>query len=56
MLHIHHTNHSAIMPRQQSLFIRLSSQHVSVLCEGNALLLNADAGGIPLTYMGEFQK
>jgi hypothetical protein len=30
MLHIHYTDHSAIMPRQQSLFIRLSRQNMSV--------------------------
>jgi hypothetical protein len=32
------------------------TKHVCVLCEGNALLLNADAGSIPLPYMGEVQK
>jgi hypothetical protein len=32
------------------------TKHVIVLCEGNALLLNADAGGIPLPYLGEVQK
>jgi len=56
MLHIHYTNHSAIMPRQQSLFICLSRQNMCVLYEGNALLLNEDAGGIPLPYLGEVQK